>query len=133
MIFLSSIPAHTRSLNSATFGGDGGYLCVMGGGCNDAAELGREGKSCFYSCSSCFQFKTVEGKQQGQLVKTTFCRVRANPPARRRIAERKGGVSVLVSSLNINHGQSRTVLANARLKFGRSCSICCQFEIRSAA
>ena len=53
MIFLSSIPAHTRPLNSAFFGGDGGRLCVMGGGYTNAAELGREGKSCFYSCSSC--------------------------------------------------------------------------------
>ena len=39
------------------FGGDGECLCVMGGGCSDAAELGREGKGCFYSCSSCFQFE----------------------------------------------------------------------------
>jgi hypothetical protein len=47
-----------RSHNSASFGGDGECLCVMGGGCNDAAELGCEGKrSCFYSCSSCCQFE----------------------------------------------------------------------------
>lgn len=57
MIFSSPIPAPHRSLNSATFGGDGGRLCVIGGGCNDAAELGRDRKSCFYSCSSCFQFE----------------------------------------------------------------------------
>ena len=46
-----------RSLNSASFGGDSGRLCVMGGGCNDAAESGRGKRSCFYSCSSCFQFE----------------------------------------------------------------------------
>jgi len=39
-------------------------------------------------------------KQQGQLERTTFRRVRANSPARRRNAERKGGVSVLVGGLN---------------------------------
>lgn len=49
------IPAPCRSHNSASFGGDGECLCVMGGGCNDAAELGRERKSCFYSCSGCCQ------------------------------------------------------------------------------
>ena len=81
-------------------------------------------------------------KQHKQLGRTTFRRVRANLPARRRCAERKRGVSVLVCGLNINHGQSRTVLANARtllergeriyvrLEFGRSCfyscSSCCQ-------
>ena len=57
MLFHIPIIAPCRSLNSASFGGDGGRLCVMGGGCNDAAELGRERKSCFYSCSSCFQFE----------------------------------------------------------------------------
>lgn len=57
MMFVISILAHRRSLNSATFGGDSGRLCVMGGGCNDAAELGRGRKSCFYSCSSCCQFE----------------------------------------------------------------------------
>ena len=122
-----------RSLNSAIFGGDGGRLCVMDGGCNDAAKLGRGRKSCFYSCYSCFQLEMEDRKQQGQLERITFRRVRANSSARRRIAERKGGVSVLVSGLDINHGQSRTVLANARLKFGRSCSGCFQFKMRSVA
>lgn len=56
MSCLSVIHTPCRSLNSAVFGGDGGRLCIMGGGCNDAVELGREGKSCFYSCYSCFQF-----------------------------------------------------------------------------
>ena len=125
--------ALSRSRNFAMFGGDGGRLCVMGGGCNDAAELGRDRKSCFNSCSSCCQLEMGNRKQQGQLEITTFRGVRANSPAHRRNAGRKGGVSVLVGGLNINHGQSRTVLANARLKFGRSCSICCRFEIRSAA
>lgn len=50
-----------RSLNSAFFAGDGGRWCVMGGGCNDAAELGRERKSCFYSCSSCFPKHRMSG------------------------------------------------------------------------
>ena len=71
-------------------------------------------------------------KQQGQLGRTTFYSVRANSPAHRRNAERKRGVSVFVRGFNINHGQSRTVLTNARLKFGRSCfyscSSCCQLE-----
>jgi hypothetical protein len=44
-----------RSCNSATFGGDGGCMCVIGGGCSDAAELDRERKGCFYSCLGCFQ------------------------------------------------------------------------------
>jgi hypothetical protein len=56
MIFSSLIPVPCRSLNSAMFGGDGGRLCMMGGGCSDAAELGRERSSCFYSCLSCFEF-----------------------------------------------------------------------------
>ena len=79
----------------------------------------------------------MDGKQQGQLETTTFRGARANSPAYRRNAERKGGVSVLVSGLNINHGRSRTRLTNVRLKFGRSCfyscSSCFQFEIRSVA
>jgi hypothetical protein len=78
----------------------------------------------------------VDGKQQGQLETTTFRGVRANSPARRRIAERKGGVSVLVSGLDINHGHSRTRLTNVRLESVRSCFYSCsscQFEIRSAA
>ena len=41
----------------------------------------------------------VDRKLPGQLVRTTFYSVRANSPARRRNAERKGGVSVLVSGL----------------------------------
>ena len=53
MIFLSPIFSPCRSLNSAIFDGDDERLCVMGGGYTNAAELGREGKSCFYSCSSC--------------------------------------------------------------------------------
>jgi hypothetical protein len=57
MITNSSISAPTRSFNPAMFGGDGGRLCVMGGGCSDAAELGRGKRSCFYSCSSCCQFE----------------------------------------------------------------------------
>lgn len=49
-----------RSHNSASFGGDGECLCVMSGGCNDAAELGRGKRSCFYSCSSCqFEIRSV--------------------------------------------------------------------------
>ena len=51
------ILAHRRSLDFAIFCGDGGRLCVMGGRYTNAAELGREGKSCFSSCSSCFQFE----------------------------------------------------------------------------
>lgn len=49
------VPIHTlsSSLNSAMFAGDCGRLSVMGGGCNDAAELGRGRRSCFYSCFSC--------------------------------------------------------------------------------
>ena len=132
----SPIPAPCRSLSFTMFGGDGGRLCVMGGGCSDAAELGRGRRSCFYSCLGCFQLEIGNRKQQGQLERTTFRGVRANSPAHRRNAERKRGVSVLVCGLNINHGQSRTVLANARLKFGRSCFCSCsscQFEIRSAA
>ena len=81
-------------------------------------------------------------KQQGQLETTTLRGVRANSPAHGGSTERKRGVSMLVRGLNINHGRSRTVLANARtllersvhiyvrLKFGRgcfySCSGCCQ-------
>ena len=53
MVSLFPISAPSRSLNTASFGGDGGRLCVMGGGCSDAAELGRERRSCFCSCSSC--------------------------------------------------------------------------------
>lgn len=57
MITQSAIFAPCRSFNSVIFGGDGGYLCVMGGGYNDAAELGRDRKSCFYGCLGCFQLK----------------------------------------------------------------------------
>jgi hypothetical protein len=46
MLLHIPILALSRSLNSATFGGDGGRLCVIGGGCNDAAELGREIRGC---------------------------------------------------------------------------------------
>ena len=137
MICSTHFLAPCRSRNSAMFGGDGGRLCVMGGGCNDAAELGCEKRSCFYSCLGCFQYEGGEGKQHGQLETTTFRRERANSPARRRYAERKRGESVLASVLDINHGQSRTRLTNVRPEFVRSCfyscSICCQFEIRSAA
>lgn len=42
----------------------------------------------------------MDRKQQEQLETITFSRVRANSPARRRNAERKGGVSVLVGGLN---------------------------------
>ena len=73
-----------------------------------AARLSREKKSCFYSCSGCFQLEMEDRKQQGQLVRTTFRGVRANLPARRRCAERKRGVSVLVSGSNNNHECSRT-------------------------
>ena len=66
MLLHIPILAPTRSFNSAIFGGDGGRLCVMGGGCNDAAELGRERKSCFYSCSICCQFEMGNWKQHGQ-------------------------------------------------------------------
>ena len=104
----SSIPVPCRSLNSATFGGDGGRLCVMGGGYTNAAELGCGRRSCFYGCLGCFQYEGGEGKQQGQLETTTFRRVRANLPAHKRCAERKRGVSVLVGGSNINHGCSRT-------------------------
>ena len=62
----SSILAPSRSLNFATFGGDGGRLCVMGGGYTNAAELGREGRSCFYSCSSCFHRHRVRSLQRFQ-------------------------------------------------------------------
>ena len=41
----------------------------------------------------------VDRKQPGQLGTTTFREVRANSPARRRNAEHKRGVSVLVSGL----------------------------------
>ena len=76
-------------------------------------------------------------KQHKQLMKTTFRGVWANLPAHKRCAERKRGVSVLVSGSNNNYGQSRTVLANARtllergeriyvcLEFGRGCFYCC--------
>ena len=70
---------------------------------------------------SCFELGN--GKQQGQLETTTFREVQVNSPARR--SERKRGVSVLVSGLNINHGLSRTRLTNARLELGRSCFYSC--------
>ena len=54
MLLHIPILSPTRSFNSASFGGDGGRVCVIGGGCSDAAELGRERKSWFYSCSGCF-------------------------------------------------------------------------------
>ena len=57
MIECITILALCRSHNSASFGVDGGRLCVMSGGYTNAAELGREGRSCFYSCSSCCQFE----------------------------------------------------------------------------
>lgn len=59
--------------------------------------------------------------------------MRANSPARRRNADRKGGVSVLVSGLNINHGLSRTVLANARHELGRSYLYSCSGSSVSVA
>lgn len=128
----SIFPAPCRSFNSAMFGGDRGRLCVIGGGCNDAAELGRERRSYFYGCLGCFQLEMEDRKQQGQLVRTTFRGVRANLPAHRRNAERRctcgeavrlpdgearaakrsqeaaRGVSVLVGGSNINHECSRT-------------------------
>ena len=58
MRLLSPTSAPYRSRNSASFGGDGGRLCVMSGGYTNAAELGREGRSCFYSCSSCCQLES---------------------------------------------------------------------------
>lgn len=57
-----------------------------------AAELGREKKSCLQSCSSCFEIENEEGKQQGQLEKTTFSGVRANSPAGMRSAAELGRV-----------------------------------------
>ena len=56
MITQSAIFELSRSLNYAIFDGDDERLCVMDGRCSDAAELGREGRSCFYSCLSCFEF-----------------------------------------------------------------------------
>jgi len=50
-------------------------------GMRSAARLDRERKGCFYSCSSCCQFKSGEGKQPEQLVATPFDGVRANSPA----------------------------------------------------
>ena len=88
-----TILAPCRLLNSTVFGGDGGCWCVMGGGYTNAAELGRERKSCLYSCSGCCQYEIGNMKQRGQHERTTFSRVRANSPARRRNAERKRGVS----------------------------------------
>lgn len=67
MLLHIPIPAPSRSLNSASFGGDGGRLCVMGGGCNDAAELDCEGRSCFCSCLGCCQLEIENRKQRGQL------------------------------------------------------------------
>ena len=62
MVFISSsILALCRSFNSALFGGDGGRLCVMGGGYTNAAELGRGRRSCFYSCSGCFPKNRMSG------------------------------------------------------------------------
>jgi len=90
MITQSAISALCRSFNSASFGGDGGRLCVMGGGCNDAAELGRGRESCFYSCLGCCQFEKGAWKQHGQLETTTFRGARANPPAQGGIAAELG-------------------------------------------
>ena len=55
MITQSAIFVPCRSLNSAIFDGDDERLCVMGGGYTNAAELGRDRKSCFYSCLGCCQ------------------------------------------------------------------------------
>ena len=62
MITTSPILAPCHSYNTATFGRDGGRLCVMGGGCNDAAELGRGRISCFYSCLGGFRQKEENEK-----------------------------------------------------------------------
>lgn len=59
MLLHIPILALSRSHNSASFGGDGGRLCVMGGGYTNAAELGRERKGCFYSCLGCFEFSNL--------------------------------------------------------------------------
>lgn len=47
MLFHIPILALSRSHNSVSFGGDGGRLCVMGGGYTNAAELGREERVVF--------------------------------------------------------------------------------------
>lgn len=57
MPLLFLILAPCRSFNSAIFSGDGGRLCVNGGGYTNAAELGRGRRSCFHSCSICCQFE----------------------------------------------------------------------------
>ena len=57
MSCLSVIHTPCRSRNSASFGGDGGRLCVMGEGYTNAAELGREGKSCFIVVQVVFNLK----------------------------------------------------------------------------
>ena len=105
------VPIHTlsSSLNSASFGGDGGRLCVMGGGCNDAVELDHERKSCFYSCSSCCQFEIGNRKQQGQLERTTLRKVRANPPARR-----DSSVVMPLALENLKHVLSRCDCADSK-------------------
>ena len=73
--------------------------------------------------------KAWNGKQLEQLMRTTFRGVRANSPARSVNAERKGGVSVLVSGLNLTT-DCRGRAALTLLKFERSrfysCSGCCQ-------
>ena len=49
---------------------------------------------------------------EGKKLRTTFRGVRANSPARRRNAERKGGVSVLVSGLTTDyHGRGSLTFA----------------------
>ena len=78
---------------------------------------------------SCFELGNGNEKQQGQLGRTTFRGVRANSPARRRNADRKGGVSVLVRGLYINHGPSRTVLADARTLLERGERIYVRLEL----
>ena len=52
-------------------------------------------------------------------------RVRANSFACKGSTKRKGGVSVLVSGLNINHGLSRTRGVNACAELGRICFYSC--------
>ena len=109
MITASPILAPCRSRNSASFGGDGGRLCVMGGGCNDAVELDHERKSCFYSCSSCCQFEIGNRKQQRKLERTTFGRVRANLSACRDLS-----VVMPLALENLKHVFSRCDCADSK-------------------
>ena len=77
-------------------------------GANVCAELGR---SCFYSCLSCFQLEMGNRKQQGQLGTTTFSGVRANSPAGRSAGrlgrERRGCLHRCSSCFELEKGEGK--------------------------